>query len=148
MDFTGDGPWHLPVEGFGVRHLTIGAFLVDLFAYGENGVVTQIRFEEPFELNDPTGRTHVLDPGQPWEPLAALFALRQVAIELVRVTKSWDLYIRFQSGHTITTSPRGRYDSWEIHLPDRTLIVGRAGPPMIFHDNQDIRPADPNSPRS
>ena len=144
MNFTADGPWHLPVEGFEVLHLTIGAYLVDLFAYRESGVVTQIRLEQPFELRDPIGTTHVLDPGQPWEPLAELFALRQIAIALVRVTQSSDLYVEFGSGHTIAISPEGPYDAWEIHLPDQTLIVGRAGPPVIFRGNQNTGPSDRN----
>jgi hypothetical protein len=122
MPFEGDGPWDLPIAGFEVMHLTIGAHLVDLLAYGEDGVSSQIRLGGPFTFQAPSGASQLLDPGQPWEPLAALFALRLVAIRHASWTHDYTLRLEFASGHSIVCS-QGPFEAWEIHLPDGGLII-------------------------
>jgi hypothetical protein len=133
MRFDDDGPWELPVEGFEVLHMTFGAFLVDIVAYGAEGVTSQIRLEGPSELHAPSGQTERLDPqNDSWERLAALFVLRHDKIQVARITKTSDLYVEFASGHVLTSSADGPYESWEMHAPDGILVVGTPGEPAIW----------------
>ncbi len=133
MRFDDDGPWELAVEGFEVLHMTFGAFLVDIVAYGPEGVTSQIRLEGPFDLHEPTGEKSRLDPQKDaWERLAALFVLRHDRIRVARITKTSDLYVKFGSGHVLTSSPDGPYESWEMHAPGGVLVIGTPGEPAIW----------------
>jgi Family of unknown function (DUF6188) len=138
MHFDADGPWELDVKGFEVLHLGIGAFLVDIFAYGDSGITSQIRLEQEFELHAVDGTRKMLDP-RDWTPLAALFVLRNDTIRVLRISKTSDLRVEFASGRVITCVPDGgRYDVWEVHAPGGVLVVGRTGEPVIWDGEPDL----------
>jgi len=132
MRFDDKGPWELPVGGFEVLHMTFGAFLVDIVAYGPEGATSQIRLEGPFELHAPSGRTERLDPQKDsWERLSALFVLRHDAIRVARITKTSDLYVEFSSRHVLSSSADGSH-AWEMHAPGGIMVVGTPGEPAIW----------------
>ena len=112
--------------------MTFG-FLVDIVAYGPEGVTSQIRLEGPFELHDPTGARQSLDPEKDtWERLAALFVLRNDTIQLARFTETSELRVEFGSGYVITSAGEGPYENWELQAPGGVLIVGMEGEPAIW----------------
>ena len=60
-EWSTSGRWDLPIVGFEVSHITFGAFLIDIVAYGEGGgrseseraiaaPSVQIRFEGVFDF--------------------------------------------------------------------------------------------------
>jgi hypothetical protein len=129
MRFSDDGPWELPVVGFEVMHMTFGAFLVDINAYGDEGADSQIRLVGPFELREPDAERRKLDPeGDSWEQLAALFALRHDTISKARITKDSELRVEFASGRAIISDG----DAWEMSAPGGVLVVGEPGEPAIW----------------
>jgi hypothetical protein len=139
MHFDSDGPWELEVQGFEVLHLGIGAFLVDIFAYGDAGITSQIRLEQEFELHAVDGTRQKLDPGN-WARLASLFVLRNDTIRVLRISKSSDLRVEFASGRVISCVPPdgSPYDAWEVHAPGNVFVVGRTGEPAIWDGEPDI----------
>lgn len=147
MHFDEDGPWELDVRGFEVMHLGIGAFLVDIFAYGEAGVTAQIRLEQEFEFHSADGSER-LDPDS-WGPLAALFVLRNDTIRALRISSTSDLRVEFASGRSITCSPDGSpYEAWEARAPGGVLVIGRTGEPVIWDGETESTTFDPRAARS
>jgi hypothetical protein len=140
MHFDADGPWELEIGGFEVLHLGIGAFLVAIVAYGDDGVTSQIRFEQEFELQAIDGARQKLDPGGDWAPLAALFGLRNDTIRVVRITNTSELTVEFASGRVISCAPAdgSPYDAWEVHAPGNVLVIGRFGEPAISDGETDV----------
>ncbi len=148
MRFDDQGPWELPVEGFEVLHMTFGAFLVDIVAYGPEGATSQIRLEGPLELRAPSGQTERLDPeNESWERLAALFVLRHDTIRVARITKTSDLYVQFTSGHVLTSSADGPHEPWEMQATGGILVVGTPGEPAIWDGSSTQQDADVARPR-
>jgi hypothetical protein len=131
VKFDAEGPWELEVVGFEVLGMTFGAALVDLAAYGPDGVSSMIRLEGPFELHHPGGETESFDTDS-WERLAALCVLRADRIRLARITKTSELRVEFESGFTITSTSDGPYENWEMHAPGDVMVIGTPGEPAIL----------------
>jgi Family of unknown function (DUF6188) len=130
--FSDDGPWELPVAGFEVMHLTFGASLVDINAYGDGGADTQIRLAGPFELRELDANRQQLDPeSDSWERLAALFALRHDTITKARITKDSELLVQFTSGRAISSKATDG-EAWEMTAPGGVLVVGTPGGAAIW----------------
>jgi len=138
MQFDGQGPWELAVEAFEVLHMSFGAHVVDVFAYGPEGITSQIRFEAPFELHEPNGEKQTLDPDS-WERLAALFVLRYDTIRVARITKTSELLVEFASGRMLTSSASGPYECWAMHAPDGVMVIGVSGEPTIYDGEPENR---------
>lgn len=138
MQFDGQGPWELAVEDFEVLHMNFGAHLVDVFAYGPEGVTAQIRFEAPFELHEPNDEKQTLDPDS-WGALSALFVLRYDRIRVARITKTSDLSVEFASGRMLSSSASGPYESWAMHAPDGVMVIGVSGEPTIYDGKPENR---------
>jgi hypothetical protein len=124
------GPWKLPIEAFEVLQITF-AFLVDITAYGDEGVAAKIRLEGPFTFATADSELKEVDATQPWENLGLLFCLRRDRIETAVASEQGDLDIRFLSGSRLTAGAGVRHASWEVwgpefHLssaPDRHVVV-------------------------
>jgi hypothetical protein len=111
--------------------MAFGAHLVDIVAYGPEGVTFDMRFEAPFEMHGPGGAKQTLDP-EDWQQLAALFVVRYDTIRVAQVTKTADLRVEFASGHVLACSAQGPYESWELHAPDGVMLIGVSPEPAIF----------------
>ena len=139
-EWTTTGDWDLPIVGFEVSHITIGATDVDIAAYGNGGgrsedgrtIVaphTQIRLEGQFELAFADDDRIRLDPStQAWEQLTAVLSLRRDRISSALVNaNSARLEVQFISGRRILAGPDALYENWEISGPGFRFIAGPGG---------------------
>ena len=140
MRVDDDGRLELDVEEFEVLHMTFGAHLVDIVAYGPDGVTSTIRFEGPFELHQPNGERERIDPQtDPWERFTGLFELRHDTVRVARVTMTSELYVQFASGRVLTSSGEDGSDTWEVSAPGGVLVLARNGEPAIWDGDSKAR---------
>lgn len=139
-EWSTSGRWELPIVGFQVSHMTFGAFLLDIVAYGDGGgrdesgrVIAapsaQMRFEGVFELTQPDHDPIQLDPSsQTWEELVPIFGLRHDRINSAIATANQaKLEIGFASGRGIVAGPDPHYENWEISGPGFRAISRPGG---------------------
>jgi hypothetical protein len=108
------GPWSLPVEGFEVLYIGFG-FAIDITAHGHAGLTVNIKLESAFELREPGGGTHRLDPStQSWEELAQIMSLRHDRIHSATATENAHLRIEFDNGRILEARADPQYESWAI----------------------------------
>ena len=141
-----EGRWDLPIAGFEVSHMTLGALLVDIVAYGDGGrsesggvmdaPSARIRFEGEFDLVEPDGDAIRLDPSeQEWEALTPLFALRHDRITKAVVTASdARLEIQLTSSRRLVAGPDPHYENWEITGPGFRLISRPGGAGVAYFE--------------
>jgi hypothetical protein len=141
------GPWSLPIEGFEVSHMTFGAMLVDLVAYGKGGrsesgrvlaaPSAMLRFEGEFQLIAPDGEAVLLDPEkQEWSELTPLFALRHDRIVSAVASVDGHLEVSFGSGRSLLAGPHPAYENWEVAGPHVRLIAMPGGGVAVFRDKE------------
>jgi hypothetical protein len=134
-DFSGSGPWELPVAGFAVWMITFGVWL-GIDAEGEGEEKLTVRLNGPFEFRDSEGKIHHLHAmaGGP-EELARVLRLRASKITRAVVTATSALTIEFDTGQVVSAAPYDGYEGWELAGPG-FFIVG-AGEPAIWTDDSE-----------
>jgi hypothetical protein len=142
------GPWTLPIGGFEVLHMTFGAFLVDIVAYGEGGgraasgravaaPSAMVRLEGEFQLLEPGGEAVLLDPEKDeWAALTPLFALRHDRITSAVATSDGHLDVSFASGRRLLVGPHPAFENWEIAGPGFRLIATPGDGVAVFRDGE------------
>jgi|GEM_PF-2882794 hypothetical protein len=128
MKLSESAPSNLPIVGFHVSLITF-AGLIDIVAYGEAGVSSQIRFEGSFQLRDPELGSVPLDPqSQSWEDLSVLLALRHDEITVATAdAQESTLRVEFSSGRVLSAGPDPNYENWEAHGPGFMLVCKPGG---------------------
>ncbi len=97
-------------------------------AFAVGGEHSRIDFYGAFELREPDGRVHKLNPSsQAWEELVVLLSLRHDTIAAATVTAESDLVIEFASGRTIAAGPNKRFATWEISGPGALDLLAAVG---------------------
>jgi Family of unknown function (DUF6188) len=121
-DFSGPGPWTLPVTGYELARLEFG-FPFDFIAGATGGRRFRVQLSGRFVFRDAEGHDHRLDPEHdPWEDFTVMFGLRHDKI--TQATVSADdafLHVEFESGRTITVGPSDGYEGWEADGPGFSL---------------------------
>ncbi len=121
MDFSGEGPWELPIAGFRVQRLTF-AMAVTVLAYGDEESVL-ISLPGPFSLEQPGVGLLRLDPErQSWQELDPLFSLRDDRIISATATRDAALRIEFSSGHILSARSEGQFENWEVSARGYTIV--------------------------
>jgi hypothetical protein len=122
------GPWTLPVAGFEILTVEFSASCMRLVAYVFGGEHCSIDLIGPFELREPDGRAHRLDPSsQAWEELVVLLSLRHDTVAAATATAESDLFVELASGRTIRIGPDDRFVSWEMSGPGTLDLVAGVG---------------------
>jgi len=133
MQFTGDGPWELPIAGLRVRRLTF-AMTVTIGAHrDERGALLSL--PGPFEFTTPAAGTRRMDPErQPWGEMTALFELRDEMISHATASSDSTLVVLFSSGQRLRARSEGEFESWEVTVDERT-IVGTPGAVLVWDED-------------
>jgi len=140
MQFTGDGPWELPIAGLRVRRLTLAMTLTIGADGDERGALLSL--PGPFEMTTPSQETVRLDPEhQGWEEMSVLFALRDDLITHASASSDGTLEVCFSSGHRLCARSEGEFEGWEIAAGERT-IVGTPGAVLVWDEEARARAQD------
>jgi hypothetical protein len=143
MQFTGDGPWEIPIAGLRVRRLAFAMTLTIGAEGDERGALVSL--PGPFELTTEAGGVLRLDPEhQPWEQLSVLFALRDAVVVQATASSDATLDVTFSSGHRLRARSEGEFESWEVAVDDRT-IVGTPGAVLVWDEDARARARDIDS---
>ena len=146
FDWPENGPWPLPIQGFEILHMTFGAILVDIVAYGDSqprsdqrsgnhAPSVMLRFEGEFELVELDGEVRRLDlEQQEWSALTPLFALRHDRIGSAVASADGNLELTLDSGRSLRAGPHPAYENWEVAGPGFRLIATPGGGVAVFRD--------------
>jgi len=135
MDFSGDGPWELPLTGFRVEHVTF-AMSLSVGLQGDDARAV-ISLPGSFDIEEPGSGSRHLDPEtQSWDELAVVLALRDDRVSRAVAGSDSALRVEFSTGRVLRASSQGEFENWEVAGPDFT-IVGTPGAITIW--DEDIR---------
>jgi len=132
MEFSGDGPWELPLTGFRVEHVTF-AMSVSIGLQGDDANA-MISLPGAFDFEQPGSASHHLDPEtQPWDELAVLLALRDSRISRAIAGRDSALRVEFSTGYVLRALSEGEFENWEVAGADFT-IIGTPGAATIWDE--------------
>lgn len=121
MDFSGEGPWQLPIAGFRVQQLSF-AMAVTVLVYADEQSAL-ISLPGPFSLEQPGVGLLRLDPEtQSWQELDPLFSLRDDRITSATATRDSALRIEFSSGRILSAHSAGQFENWEVSARGYTIV--------------------------
>ena len=124
----------MPVVGFELLAVTF-AYVLDIVAYGEEGVALLIRVENRFRFDHPDGTSREFDvSSDPWEALAPVLALRHDGLHSALARPDGTMAVQFASGHRISAWPHPDYESWRLTGPGFKLICGPGGEVQFFNN--------------
>ncbi len=136
--FPAEGPWTLPVNGFGVASLNFGLDL-DLLLEGPSELV-RIGLSSLAEVREPDDTTYRLDPtAGGWPKLAAVFALIGDTVTDAQASDEAGLRLKFASGRQITVALSDAVETWEVTAERYKLIGGPGGVQISDQWSEDHR---------
>jgi hypothetical protein len=119
-------------------NLGLGGWQVSLiyidFAFGlvfeppePGGKTARARIEMPFELRDPDGSRHRIEPGPPQSSVAPALRLHNQTVLDASVSADGTLGISFKDGSALRVTCDPNYEAWDITGPAGKMICVPGG---------------------